>query len=70
MLKVGITGQSGFIGTHLYNFLNQKKEDIITVPFQDSYFEDEILGICRGCDDLSCCHNRHGDQVVMTQTSG
>ena len=21
MLKVGITGQSGFMGTHLYNFL-------------------------------------------------
>ena len=33
MLKVGITGQSGFIGTHLYNFLNLKKDEIITYPF-------------------------------------
>ena len=43
MLKVGITGQSGFIGTHLYNFLNLKKEEIILIPFEDNYFENNNL---------------------------
>ena len=26
MIKIGITGQPGFIGTHLFNFLNTRKE--------------------------------------------
>ena len=29
MKKVGITGQSGFMGTHLYNFLGTKLEKIL-----------------------------------------
>ena len=28
MLHIGITGQSGFIGTHLYNFFGLKKDEI------------------------------------------
>ena len=49
MFKVGITGQSGFIGTHLFNFLNLKKDEIVTVPFNDSYFEndEQIKRICK-----------------------
>ena len=38
MLKVGITGQSGFIGTHLYNYLSLQKEKVINIPFKDSLF--------------------------------
>ena len=41
MLKVGITGQSGFIGTHLFNFLKLKKDEITTVPFKDGFFDND-----------------------------
>jgi UDP-2-acetamido-2,6-beta-L-arabino-hexul-4-ose reductase len=73
MLKVGITGQAGFIGTHLYNFLNQKKEEIITVPFQDSYFEndDKLKGFVSGCNAIVhlAAMNRHGDPQVIYDTN-
>lgn len=73
MLKVGITGQSGFIGTHLYNFLNQKKEEITTVAFEDSYFEDEakLRKFVSGCDTIVhlAAMNRHGDPQVIYDTN-
>ncbi len=73
MLKVGITGQSGFIGTHLFNFLNQKKEEIITVPFEDSYFDNEIRlrDFVSGCDAIVhlAAMNRHGDPQVIYDTN-
>ena len=40
MKKIGITGQAGFIGTHLYNFFGLKKEEVIRIPFRDYYFND------------------------------
>jgi len=39
MIKVGITGQSGFIGSHLYNYLGLK-DNIARIPFSDDYFID------------------------------
>ena len=38
MIKVGITGQSGFIGTHLYNYLGLK-ENIKRIVFKDEFFD-------------------------------
>jgi UDP-2-acetamido-2,6-beta-L-arabino-hexul-4-ose reductase len=73
MLKVGITGQSGFIGTHLYNFLNLKKGEIITVPFEDSFFEneDKLKEFVSGCDAIVhlAAMNRHGDPQVIYDTN-
>ena len=37
MIKIGITGQSGFIGWHLYNFL-KLKEDVKLIEFDKNYF--------------------------------
>ncbi|MCK9401148.1 MAG: NAD-dependent epimerase/dehydratase family protein [Bacteroidales bacterium] len=42
-MRVGITGQNGFIGTHLFNFLNLDKNKFETVQFEDDYFEDQHL---------------------------
>ena len=39
-IKVGITGQGGFMGRHLYNFLGTKAEEIERVSFQRIYFEN------------------------------
>jgi UDP-2-acetamido-2,6-beta-L-arabino-hexul-4-ose reductase len=73
MIKVGITGQSGFIGTHLFNFLNLKKEEIITIPFKDSYFENEnqLREFAANCDAIVhlAAMNRHGDPQVIYDTN-
>ena len=38
-MRIGITGQAGFIGTHLKNYLSLKK-GVEVIPFADSYFDD------------------------------
>jgi len=73
MLKVGITGQSGFIGTHLFNYLNLKKEEIITISFKDRYFEneDKLSEFVSSCDAIVhlAAMNRHGDPQVIYDTN-
>jgi hypothetical protein len=39
MIKIGITGQSGFIGAHLYNTLGLAPEKS-RIPFGRSFFEE------------------------------
>lgn len=39
MKKIGITGQSGFIGTHLAKYV-EGREDTSLVPFEDAFFDD------------------------------
>jgi UDP-2-acetamido-2,6-beta-L-arabino-hexul-4-ose reductase len=73
MLKVGITGQAGFIGTHLFNYLNLKKDTIVTVPFQDSNFENQeklnqFVSECNVIVHLAAM-NRHGDPQVIYDTN-
>jgi UDP-2-acetamido-2,6-beta-L-arabino-hexul-4-ose reductase len=41
MLKIGITGQSGFVGTHLYNTLGLQPDKFERIPFEDAYFQDD-----------------------------
>lgn len=52
MIKVGITGQAGFIGTHLYNTLGLYKEEFERISFEDAYFTDErkLRGFVKQCD--------------------
>jgi UDP-2-acetamido-2,6-beta-L-arabino-hexul-4-ose reductase len=42
-LKIGITGQNGFIGYHLTQTIKYKHSDYTLVPFQKSFFEKESL---------------------------
>jgi len=73
MLKVGITGQSGFIGGHLYNFLNLKKDEITLIPFEEGFFENKILlrKFVRDCDVIVhlAALNRHNDPQVVYDTN-
>ena len=41
MIKVGITGQSGFIGYHLYHTLRQFPDEFEIIEFKRSFFSDE-----------------------------
>lgn len=50
-MKIGITGQAGFVGYHLYNTLGLYSE-FERVEFEDSYFSDEqmLRGFVKECD--------------------
>jgi UDP-2-acetamido-2,6-beta-L-arabino-hexul-4-ose reductase len=73
MLYVGITGQSGFIGTHLFNYLKLKDKELILVPFVDSYFQDNSLlySWVSKCDVIIhlAGMNRHKDETVIYNTN-
>lgn len=72
MIKVGITGQPGFMGTHLFNFLSLK-EAVGCIPFEDNYFEDnsKLENFVRQCDTIVhlAAMNRHGDPQVIYDTN-
>jgi UDP-2-acetamido-2,6-beta-L-arabino-hexul-4-ose reductase len=72
MIKVGITGQSGFMGTHLFNYLGLK-DDIVRILFMDEYFNDssEFNNFVKQCDVVIhlAAMNRHGDQQVIYDTN-
>lgn len=51
MTKVGITGQSGFVGSHFASYVNDS-EGLELVPFEDAFFADEtkLREFVRQCD--------------------
>lgn len=65
-IKVGITGQAGFVGTHLYNELKLFPEKYESIHFEDKYFgEIELLNtFVKQCDVIVhlAAVNRHHDQ--------
>lgn len=72
-LTVGITGQGGFMGSHVYNFLGTKTEEIERVSFQRNYFEKEadLEKFVKSCDVIVhiAAMNRHEDQQVIYDTN-
>ena len=73
LIKVGITGQGGFMGRHLYNFLGTKAKEIERVSFQRNYFEneDKLKNFVKSCDVIVhiAAINRHEDQNVIYDTN-
>lgn len=73
MLKVGITGQAGFIGTHLSNFLGTHSDKIVLVPFEDAFFNDAVRlkEWIKQCDTIVhlAAVNRHSDQETLYNTN-
>jgi len=70
--KIGITGNKGFVGSHLYNFL-QWKEEFELIDFGRQYFEDSSLleNFVASCDIIIhlAALNRHEDQQVIYDTN-
>jgi len=71
-MKVGITGQAGFVGYHLYNTL-ALKESINLIPFERAYFEnkDTLEEFVKNCDVIVhlAAMNRHQDPQVIYDTN-
>jgi len=71
-MRIGITGQSGFVGTHLYNFLGIQ-EQVVRVTFKDEYFQNsyKLKEFVKSCDIIVhlAAMNRHGDPRVIYDTN-
>ena len=69
MIKVGITGQVGFVGTHLYNILGLFPEQYTRISFEDEYYQSEkkLNNFVRECDVIVhlAAMNRHENPQVI-----
>lgn len=73
MHKIGITGQSGFLGSHLYNSLKLYNEEFQLVEFEKSFFNDtdKMDNFVRECDTIVhlAAMNRADDPDQIYQTN-
>jgi len=73
MIKIGITGQAGFVGKNLYNTIGLFSEEFQRIDFRKEYFEDELLlnDFVSRCDVIVhlAAMNRHNDPQVIYDTN-
>ena len=73
MIKIGITGQAGFVGQHLFNSLGLFPEEFDRINFKDDYFKNEskLLEFVGQCDVIVhlAALNRHNDPQVIYDTN-
>ena len=71
-MKVGITGQNGFIGNHLYNWMSLD-DSIELVNFDKGFFENDALmdTFVKECDVIVhlAAMNRHQNEQVIYDTN-
>jgi len=69
MKRIGITGQNGFVGSHLYNTLGLKSDEFERVNFERWFFEDseKLDEFVKQCDVIVhlAAMNRHPDPEVI-----
>jgi UDP-2-acetamido-2,6-beta-L-arabino-hexul-4-ose reductase len=75
MTKIGITGQNGFIGYHVYQTLKFLPEEFEVVDFERDFFaeEEKLDEFVRQCDVIVhlAALNRHNDpEVIYTTNTG
>jgi UDP-2-acetamido-2,6-beta-L-arabino-hexul-4-ose reductase len=73
MIKIGITGQPGFIGTHLYNTLGLYPDKFQRIECRDEYFANptQLEAFVSQCDVIVhlAALNRHNDSQVIFKTN-
>ncbi len=73
MKKIGIIGQNGFIGKHLFNTLGLYPDKYSRVPFERAWFEDETRmdAFVSQCDVIVhlAGMNRHHEPEVIYDTN-
>lgn len=64
-IRIGITGQAGFIGSHLYNYLGIFNEKYERIPFKDDFYDNEadLINFVKQCDVVVhlAALNRHNN---------
>ncbi len=72
-MKIGITGQNGFVGKHLYNSLGLYPDEFVKVPFDKNYFndEEELDRFVKSCDVIVhlAAMNRHESEQFIYDTN-
>jgi len=72
-MKIGITGNEGFVGKHLTNTIRLFPDEFEVVPFSKSYFEDEskLQQFAADCDVIVhlAALNRHNDPDTIYKTN-
>lgn len=72
-IRIGITGQNGFVGRHLYNTLGLHPEQYERIEFQKDYFEseDRLDKFVSQCDVIVhlAAMNRHDSEQVIYDTN-
>ena len=73
MQKIGITGQDGFVGKHLYNTLGLFPEEFERIEFKREYFDndeqlDDFVNRCDAIVHLAAM-NRHESEEVIYKTN-
>ena len=73
MIKIGRTGQAGFVGTHLYNTLGLHPNEFERIDFQRSFFDNEtsLNNFVSQCDVIVhlAAMNRHNEPEVIYDTN-
>jgi UDP-2-acetamido-2,6-beta-L-arabino-hexul-4-ose reductase len=73
MIRIGITGQEGFVGTHLFNTITLFPNEFEKVDYDISFFGDEVLldQFVAQCDVIVhlAAMNRHNDPQVLYDTN-
>ena len=69
MIKIGITGQAGFIGTHLYNTIRLYPENYERVDFKKEFFSekkvlDDFVSKCDVIVHLAALNRHHEPQII------
>ncbi|TSJ43070.1 SDR family oxidoreductase [Mucilaginibacter corticis] len=68
-LRIGITGQSGFVGQHLYNTLGLFPDEFERIQFERDFFKDErqLIEFVSQCDVIVhlAAMNRHNDPQII-----
>lgn len=73
MKKIGITGQQGFVGKHLYTSIKKYSSEFISIEFKKDFFESDIKlnEFVEQCDVIVhlAAMNRHSSQQVIYDTN-
>ena len=73
MKRIGITGQNGFVGKHLYNTLGLKPDEFERIEFNKEFFDDnsrldEFVSNCDVIVHLAAM-NRHESEEFIYETN-
>lgn len=69
MRKIGVTGQNGFVGSHLYNTLGLFPEEFERIDFKKEYFDhesqlDEFVAKCDVIIHLAAMNRHESEQFI------